>query len=969
MKSTVESADVPQHDVSGLPPEHLVESPRPRDGRPGWHWVLAVVAGAVAGAAAVLNALTDAVLALRADQWSPFAGPARVAMCLAAGAAAGVAAALAIDAGGRALLRPFSAGAAARFTRLDPLCHLPLLAVLAGAVGVRVPLPLVVMAVLAVKGLLLLAAVLPERRTAMTSMGWLAFLFLISGFAAMIYQVVWQRTLFAAFGVNIESITIVVSLFMFGLGLGSLVGGAFSRRFPDKAPWLFLFCELGIGLFGLASLPLITRVSEATLHGSLWTVSLAVLALLALPTMLMGATLPILVTHLHRHLKNVGQSVGLLYCINTLGSAVACFLTVDLLFLFLGQQASVGVAAGCNLLVGVLVWRYARQTAKDAERDKRQVTSDKSRDALAADDVHNDGETKQYGNPQNVPSRPGNETLVAGRLSLVAEPLSWARRAFVLFFAAAGGYISLSQEMLWMRIVSVMTGGRPSVFAHVLGFFLIGVAVGALWGERLCGRRFGQGQSPVRFIAGMLLVSGVFYYASIAGTAWVSRVNPAVGQMVMHLVVAMVSLLLGGLFPLLCHYGAQAGRSVGVAVSRVYVANIVGSTAGPLLTGFVLMEVFSTADIVLGLSVATVALGGLAWMFDRGWTKLAAAGVVAAAVVAMFTLHGRAYANLLEAFQGVPPFKFVSETRSGVAGVLADPDWPDGPDIMYGGGMYDGRFAVDPIVNSNIITRAYMIAGLHPAPKDVLEVGLSTGSWSRVLANYAPVERLTIVEINAGYLDLIRHYPEQGALRDDPRVNIVIDDGRRWLNRNPDARFDFILQNTTFHWRSQITGLISEEYLRLVKSRLKPGGVFYYNSTWSPEIPATAARVFKHVAMYNSFVAASDSPFEITPEQMYENLRQFSYNGVPTFDLDDPAHAARMTALADMSLEDQNLDGDDPARRACVQRRTRATLIDQADLWRARSDVRVITDDNMATEYKLVRWHMPQNTWAAYAKK
>src|SRR5204863_8745769 len=94
------------------------------------------------------------------------------------------------------------------------------------------------------------------------SVGYLAFLFHISGFAALIYQIVWQRTLSAAFGVNIESTTIIVCLFMFGLGIGSFVGGHLSEKFPNHAPLLFLISELGIGLFGLFSLPLIHLISR-----------------------------------------------------------------------------------------------------------------------------------------------------------------------------------------------------------------------------------------------------------------------------------------------------------------------------------------------------------------------------------------------------------------------------------------------------------------------------------------------------------------------------------------------------------------------------------------------------------------------------------------------------------------------------------------------------------------------------------
>ncbi len=257
--------------------------------------------------------------------------------------------------------------ARASFYRRDALTYLPALATFLGAAGVQFIAPVIaaiVLAFLSLKGIVLFGVLGRQQRQRMfSSLGYLAFLFLISGFAALIYQIVWQRTLFAAFGVNIESITIIVSLFMFGLGIGSMVGGILAARFPNCAATLFLSCEIGIGLFGIVSLPLIGVVARLTLHGAPWQVALAIFALLCIPTMFMGATLPILVNHLYRYYKNVGKSVGLLYCINTLGSAIACFITADLLFVVMGQQTAVLVAALCNMTVGILVSRYARRIA------------------------------------------------------------------------------------------------------------------------------------------------------------------------------------------------------------------------------------------------------------------------------------------------------------------------------------------------------------------------------------------------------------------------------------------------------------------------------------------------------------------------------------------------------------------------------------------------------------------------------
>src|SRR5579862_8852865 len=200
----------------------------------------------------------------------------------------------------------------------------------------------------------------------------LSFLFLISGFAALIYQIVWQRALFTAFGVNIESITTVVAVFMFGLGVGALVGGKLSQRWPNRLPQLFLLCELAIGAFGLVSLPLIKMVGELTLHGSLFVIAITIYGLLCIPTIFMGATLPILASYLHQVNKNVGKAVSMLYLCNTAGSAIACFVTADFLFGLLGQDGSIYVAASCNLLVGVMlviVCRYEGRGARDESRE------------------------------------------------------------------------------------------------------------------------------------------------------------------------------------------------------------------------------------------------------------------------------------------------------------------------------------------------------------------------------------------------------------------------------------------------------------------------------------------------------------------------------------------------------------------------------------------------------------------------
>jgi MFS family permease len=179
--------------------------------------------------------------------------------------------------------------------------------------------------------------------------------FAVSGFAALIYQVAWQRLLFAAFGVDIESITIVVSTFMLGLGAGALIGGWLADRFVDHRVLLFALAEYGIGLFGLFSPKLLPWAGEQFVEAPLPVIAAANFALVLVPTTFMGATLPVLVAHLVTRSGNVGVSIGSLYFSNTMGAAAGAIVAGLFAFLYLTVDQAIYVAVACNLIVGTVV--------------------------------------------------------------------------------------------------------------------------------------------------------------------------------------------------------------------------------------------------------------------------------------------------------------------------------------------------------------------------------------------------------------------------------------------------------------------------------------------------------------------------------------------------------------------------------------------------------------------------------------
>lgn len=187
-------------------------------------------------------------------------------------------------------------------------------------------------------------------------------LFFFSGCAAIIYQVMWQRMLFVIFGVDLDSITIIVSVFMFGLGIGGLLGGYIADTFAHRLLFLYVLIELSIALFGFASSNIIDVLGNALMSNSKFVTALASFLILAFPTILMGSTFPILVTHVNQYDNNIGRSVGRLYHVNAFGGAIGAFLSGFVLLYILDLTESVQCAAFLNLIIaGIAFLLFRRQ--------------------------------------------------------------------------------------------------------------------------------------------------------------------------------------------------------------------------------------------------------------------------------------------------------------------------------------------------------------------------------------------------------------------------------------------------------------------------------------------------------------------------------------------------------------------------------------------------------------------------------
>jgi predicted membrane-bound spermidine synthase len=729
----------------------------------------------------------------------------------------------------------------------------------------------------------------------------LSLLFFFSGMPALIYQIVWQRALFAIYGVNAQSVAVVVTAFMLGLGAGSLAGGRLSAKFPKYGILIFGVAEFAVAILGLSSLGIFHWIARYTAGASLGSVIVFSVALLLVPTVLMGATLPLLVEHLVLHTNRVGASVSILYFVNTFGSALACFLCATFLLSSFGQSGAVTAAACINALVGATAYLYAR----GGEKDSQGMT------------------------PEETQAEPGETGLTL---------------TVAMLLAGVAGFIALGFEIAWYRVFALASSDRAPAFALLLSTYLSGIAAGAYASEKWAGRR--SATDVLRAVGVALALAGaisVFLPPLVASL--MARKIPFLASAPAFFAGAA---LVGCVLPLLCRLAITPSQDSGRRVSLVYVSNIVGSTAGSLGVGFFLMQYVGLRPLSLGLGLLAVALGCVILVFGSGKLAMppAWASVLVVACLAAIPLASRFYPLLFERLifgdrgEARAPFVHVVENRNGVIAVTQT-------GAVFGGGVYDGYFNVDPMQDSNLVARIYALSAFAPNPRKILVIGLATASWAQILANHPQLESLDAVEINPGYLQLIPQYPVVSSFPQNPKVRIYLDDGRRWLLAHPEAQYDAIVVNTTFNWRDHSSGLLSVEFLELIRAHLNSGGIYYFNSTESDESIATALRVFPYGLRVINLLAVSDSPISVDRDRWLAVLREYKIDRKAVFEPSSPAAEkvlASYMALAGTLNAPPTFFG-----------------IESSDSLRKRlGRLRIITDDNMGQEWSRniqIPWH------------
>ncbi len=672
----------------------------------------------------------------------------------------------------------------------------------------------------------------------------LAFSF--SGFGAVLCQIVWQRMLGIFAGSDTVSAAIVIGAFMAGLGLGAILGARVADRLsPARAVMGFALCEAGVALCALLSKPFLYDWLALTMARRVES-PLAVFGLcfagLVVPTTLMGASLPLLGRAVADSLETVAARISRLYGINTLGAGLGALLGGWLVMGQLGFVGTLGVA----------------------------VTLDLAASGLALTLLCN-------------PRAP----LLAVPQSSAAAPQAWGALSFWMPLVFLSGYIVVSLEILWLRLLGQVGQYHAYLYPTVLGIFLLADGAGMSLAARLVRRL----PDPRRafFIA---QVAGFAVAALLMGGLWLALARPPlssivsveqrrcapipmlVSSLLAVLVVAPPAFLMGMTVPFVQRAVQRDLARVGARVGWVQLANIAGNAAGALLTGLITLHwlgSMGTLRLLAGLSL--LLLLGWLWRSGRGRRLELFLAAACALIMVVLPSNDRFWRRMHRQAPGA--FAAWGEDRSGVA-------FCRGPsqsaklkhNRIFIMGHLQGCVPFQPID----MLQGVIGSLVHPAPERVLMIGVGGGGSSWGALSSPATRQVRAIEIVKPVLDMLRQIAAArpgeavAALLEDPRLRLEVGDGRRALTRGSEL-YD-VIAAAAVNPRTSNSGLLySAEFFEQVKARLAPGGL-YLQYAPTARIVDTFVAVFPYAVLLRPapIILGGKDPLRFDHAQLLQQL-------------------------------------------------------------------------------------------------
>ena len=719
--------------------------------------------------------------------------------------------------------------------------------------------------------------------------------FFISGLTGLIYEILWTRMIVKIIGSAPFAISIVLTVFMGGLGLGSYLAGRSIDRIKDPLVLIRIYgiLELAIGAYSLI-LPLLlilfqplyafvyNRFFEHFLGYNLFTFAGCFL-LLIIPVTCMGATLPILSRFFITAISNVGTHVGRLYGLNTIGAAVGSLLCGFWLIEQIGVSGSLFFAIIINIVIGTVCIFVSKKISEGKKLP--EVVTEKA-----------------------VFSREKDQKETTQEHSQIAVIC-----ALILF--AVSGFCSMGYEVIWTKLLGLIVGPTTYSFTIVLVTFITGLALGSFfWGW--LGDRTRDTMSlllitQIGAALSALLVSQIMGNSQMffAKLIYLFKDNFALLSFLKALLLFSFMFLptfcLGASFPLVGKIYTRSLSVTGRSIGTAYAINSLGAVLGSFCAGFILVPLTGKEhglSLLVGLQLFSAFIffvfmlpkeGGL----KRKWTFIIGPALIGLMLIFIYPQWDRKLLSKgrYHRFERHEISK-VGWLRTLFSGNSLFPEEKAGELLYFGDGI--GGFTtvmkhkIDIFGNENLvlynsgkpdassrldmdtqILLAHFPMIFHPNPRNVLVVGLASGITAGEILYY-PIETLDIVDINKQVVKASELFTSwNNDVLNDSRTNLIIQDGRAHLELT-DKKYDIISSEPSNPWMAGLASLFTEEFFSLVKDRLNEKGIFVqmfhaYQMDW--DTFAMLGRTFTKV--FPNSILMGTNPISLGPDFLFVGFK------------------------------------------------------------------------------------------------
>jgi spermidine synthase len=659
---------------------------------------------------------------------------------------------------------------------------------------------------------------------------WILILFVASGLASLIYQVVWFKQLSYFLGNSTYSQAIVLATFMGGLAIGAYLWGKKSDATQDKLKF-FAFLELAIALYCFSYLFIFSSIEslffQIVQDFDLKSDGLTVLILkffvssftILLPTILMGGTLPVLVDFFTKNLKSVGKNVAILYFLNSLGAVIGTLMAGFWLIESFGLKTTIFIGASIELIVGIVAYYLSYKWKRS---DNQSFVIEESTTSIV------------------------QEVVISER-----------KHTIVLTVAAFSGFCAMMYEVIWLRLLIPILSSSTYSFTLILSAFIGGITLGSF----LVYRYFDKIKNHFRFIGWcqLLIVISIllvlpfygrlpYYIWKIVGDDSDYSYYLLVQFVIVFVILFIPTIFMGMTLPIASKLVVRSDEGVGAGVGKIFSLNTLGTVAGSLFAGLLFIPLIG----IVGTIFLTIFINLLLVFIVFKELKVGfkpihiVSGLVLVFILGVFIKQAdipnwkytimlsevprkinrksppKNYAQFLKKAKGHDEILFYREGQNGTF-VVAQTNKEV---YLFTNGKGDAN-SVGDLQTQVSLAQTPMI--LHPSPDTVLVIGFGAGTTiGNVLVNdrlvYAEVAEISKEVIDASiYFEHINKKPLE-----NPKLRVIKDDGVATLRLSP-KKYDLIISQPSNPWSAGVGNLFTSDFFQDCKKKLHRGG---YVAQW-----------------------------------------------------------------------------------------------------------------------------------------